>query len=66
VLQQQAGAAAFTMAVVVTGGIKLGMMMARSNCDALCGTTLRMFSPSLTCKCQSSGAVKVSSVAADA
>lgn len=39
--------------------LEVGMMTARANCAAVCGTTLRMASPSRTCRCQSSGRVIV-------
>jgi hypothetical protein len=48
------------MSVVVTGGIRLGMMMALAKCCAVCGTTSRMAAPSRRCRCQSSGVVMVS------
>ena len=46
-------------AAVVTGGRRFGMMIARPNCAAVCGTTVFSASPSRTCKCQSSGLVIV-------
>ena len=45
--------------LVVTGGRRLGMTSARANCRALCGTTDAIAAPSRTCRCQSSGRVKV-------
>ena len=47
------------MAVVVTGGLRLGMTMARANWRALCGSTLARVAPSRRCKCQSSGRAMV-------
>mmetsp|Transcript_2284 Transcript_2284/g.6986 ORF Transcript_2284/g.6986 Transcript_2284/m.6986 type:complete len:258 (-) Transcript_2284:174-947(-) len=44
---------------VLTGGVKFGMISARSNCLAVCGTTEVILLPSRTCKCQSSGLVMV-------
>ncbi len=46
-------------AAVVTGGRRLGMISARANCAAECGTTDAMAAPSRTCRCQSSGRVMV-------
>src|SRR5664279_1270877 len=37
------------------GGRRFGMMIARANWRALCGTTTRSAAPSRTCRCQSSG-----------
>src|SRR3954449_3429838 len=48
-------------ATLVTGGRRFGMMMARPNWRALCGTTARSAAPSRTCRCQSSGRTIVSS-----
>mmetsp|Transcript_36 Transcript_36/g.134 ORF Transcript_36/g.134 Transcript_36/m.134 type:complete len:297 (-) Transcript_36:81-971(-) len=45
---------------VLIGGCKFGIMSARSNVFAVCGTTEAIFAPSRTCKCQSSGLVIVS------
>ena len=39
----------------VTGGTKLGMIIARAKCFEVCGTTDFNPAPSLTCRCQSSG-----------
>jgi hypothetical protein len=50
----------------VTGGRKLGMMMARPNWAAVCGTTVLSASPSRTCRCKSSGRVNVNVVVSDA
>ena len=47
-------------AAVVTGGTKLGMMMARPYCCAVWGTTDCRPAPSRTCRCQSSGRVMTS------
>ena len=44
---------------VVTGGWRLGMMTARPNWRAVCGTTAAMGVPSRTCRCQSSGRFRV-------
>lgn len=55
-----------TNLTLVTGGTKLGMMMARAKCAAVCGTTERMLSPSRTCRCQSSGVMIVIDVCAAA
>src|SRR5574343_400439 len=44
---------------VVTGGFRLGMMMARPNWAAVCGTTVCSAAPSRTCRCQSSGRVRI-------
>ncbi len=44
----------------VTGGTRLGIMIALANCLAVWGTTLRSVAPSRTWRCQSSGRVIVS------
>src|SRR5436190_8521204 len=44
---------------VVIGGLRLGMMIARPNCAAVCGTTVFSAAPSRTWRCQSSGRVRV-------
>src|SRR5262245_21047090 len=41
--------------VVMTGGTKLGIRMARPKCLAVNGTTALSIAPSRTCRCQSSG-----------
>ena len=46
-------------AAVVTGGTRLGMMIARAKCWLVCGTTCCIMGPSLTCRCMSSGCVMV-------
>ena len=43
----------------VTGGTRLGMMIARPKQAAVAGTTSFRMSPSRTCRCQSSGRVMV-------
>ena len=41
--------------VVVIGGFKFGITIARANCRAECGSTEAIAAPSRRCKCQSSG-----------
>src|SRR6476659_4349465 len=41
--------------VVMTGGTKLGIRMARPKCLAVNGMTAFSIAPSRTCRCQSSG-----------
>src|SRR5882672_3303912 len=45
--------------VVVTGGLRLGITMARAKRRAVSGSTARRCSPSRKCRCQSSGRVSV-------
>ena len=47
------------LAAVVTGGVRLGMTIARANRRALSGSTARSASPSRRWRCQSSGRVIV-------
>src|SRR5512134_1601672 len=46
-------------AVVVTGGRRFGITMARANWRAVCGRTAASAAPSRRCRCQSSGRVIV-------
>ena len=46
-----------TCCTVVTGGLRLGIMIALLKCRAEWGTTERRAAPSLTCRCQSSGRI---------
>ena len=45
--------------VVITGDSRLGITIARANLLTVSGSTARICSPSLRCKCISSGRVKV-------
>ena len=45
--------------VVITGDSRLGITIARANRLTVSGSTARICSPSLRCKCISSGRVKV-------
>ncbi len=48
------------LSVVVTGGLRFGMMIARPNWRAVCGSTAASMAPSRRCRCQSSGRESVS------
>src|ERR1035437_3355857 len=50
---------ALACAVVVTGGLRFGITIARPNWRAVCGSTLASAAPSRRCRCQSSGRVMV-------
>ncbi|CAN0618431.1 conserved protein of unknown function [Burkholderia multivorans] len=52
--------------MVVTGGFRFGMMIARPNWRAVCGSTPASIAPSRTCRCQSSGRASVSVVRGEA
>src|SRR5689334_15788899 len=43
----------------MTGGTRLGMQIARPKCAAVKGSTAFSMAPSRTCKCQSSGFLRV-------
>ena len=56
---------AAAISVVVTGGFRFGMMIARPNWRAVCGKTAASVAPSRTCRCQSSGRAIVSELGED-